>query len=169
MKIYLCGFMGCGKSTLLTSFGDEVDSYDLDDVILEKYAKDFNSLGDYIRSRGWEEFREVEARALRSLPLNDSAIVALGGGAIESSKNVEWIHANGVLVWLDIPLDECVKRISGDRNRPMLDLSEEELLSLFEKRRPLYMKAKVHLSRADISSLSSYREFRTLVAKKLDE
>lgn len=144
MIIAICGFMGAGKSTLLQMY-PEAFSIDLDKKIREGLSVE---LGEYIRDNGWESFREIESETLEASlkEMGNSGLIALGGGTLDQSENIELLKKYKVkILYISVDFETAMLRIQGDRNRPQLDKTKEELLALFEKREALFKKV-CHLS-----------------------
>ena len=74
-------------------------------------------------------------------------VVATGGGIILKRENWGYLR-HGIVVWLDVPVEQLQVRLEADTTRPLL-LQELDLASklqaLLEQRRPLYTQADVHL------------------------
>lgn len=143
MKVALCGFMGSGKSTLIRELEGEIAVADLDDLIVDAIQKlSFKDIPSFVESEGWEKFREIENDQLsKYIKLNDNFVLALGGGAV-TVKNIDLMKASGVeLLWLDVPFDECWKRIEGDKNRPLVLKGRVENEKLYQERKKIYSAA----------------------------
>lgn len=137
MIIAICGFMGAGKSAFLKMY-PEVNSIDLDQFMSEKLGRE---LGDFIRDEGWDKFRDFESSSLELAldALGGEGILSLGGGSLDSEKNRVFLQKSQVKVLhLSVDFDEAMQRVEGDRNRPQLDKSREELLVLFTKREEIF-------------------------------
>ena len=50
------------------------------------------------------------------------------------------LRAIGTTIWLDCPIEICLKRISGDKSRPLLG-DEDEMKALLAQRRGAYAQA----------------------------
>ena len=140
MNYFICGFSGAGKSTLLSELANDEDlkNYnfiDLDDYILSRNPK-FDNLGDLIKERGFDFFRSAEKFYLIELGLKTNQIVALGGGALNPMTLKVLGKWQGL--WLDVDFETCYGRIKEDQNRPMSQLSKEELLKLYEDRKLVF-------------------------------
>lgn len=105
---------------------------------------------------GESGFREKEAAYLREC-LNDpeACVLALGGGTPCFHANMDEVLAKSKSIYLELPVDVLVARLSTDRgNRPLLLALEGEELraqikSLYEERRNYYEKAEIHLEAVD--------------------
>jgi shikimate kinase/3-dehydroquinate synthase len=124
--------MGAGKSTL----GQEVA------VRLQRPFADVDAL---VESRGgsipklFEQgvFREVEERlALEALMREPPAVIALGGGAVETRSIREALGTRAVTVLVEVDVGTAWGRVSGS-DRPLAQ-DETEFRALYAWRQPLY-------------------------------
>jgi len=73
-------------------------------------------------------------------------VVALGGGAFVQPVNATLIEKAGVhSVFLDAPVEELLRRCEEIPNLRPLRQDLEQFRELYERRRPLYMKAAVRI------------------------
>jgi shikimate kinase/3-dehydroquinate synthase len=129
----LVGFMGAGKTTV----GEEVARrlhrafHDVDREIEAAHG----SIWELFAEQGESAFRELEARFVRDVcGRRDPAVIAVGGGAVETRR---LLHELGVfVVLLDVDVDTAWARVRGSR-RP-LARDEEEFRKRYVARRPLY-------------------------------
>jgi shikimate kinase/3-dehydroquinate synthase len=131
--VVLIGFMGAGKSTL----GPEVARrlgrpfLDVDDEIERAHGP----VWELFAREGEAAFRELEARFLRdAVGRREPAVVAVGGGAVETSRLLQELAAFVVL--LDIELETAWDRVQGSR-RPLAQ-DPAEFRRRYELRAPLY-------------------------------
>jgi shikimate kinase len=131
--------MGAGKSTVGRELARRLDYVflDLDELIARQVGK---SVQEIFAELGETEFRKLEREAIRSCEQLTRAVVALGGGAYVSTENRDLLRKIGRTVWLDCPLEICLKRISGDKSRPLLG-DEKAMRKLLEQRRTAYAEA----------------------------
>jgi shikimate kinase len=137
--IFLVGFMGAGKTTVGKALARHLDYefFDLDSIIENREGK---SVRQIFSDHGETEFRAREREAIDSLRSLKKSVIALGGGAFISEQNRKTLAEIGVSVWLDCPLEICLKRVKGDSLRPLLG-DDSEMRALLEKRRPAYALA----------------------------
>ena len=121
--IALTGMPGAGKSTVGRVVADRLGRHfvDVDDEIEKALGKPISTI---VAEAGIAYFREYEHQLLRRLLRHDDIVVGLGGGAVLRDANVAELLLTGVLVHLDVPLDELVRRLTTDaaqvRRRPLL-------------------------------------------------
>lgn len=145
-RIYLVGFMGCGKTYTGRRLAQQsgYTFIDLDEQIelLEGYpvAEIFNRYGE-------EYFRQKERDTLRQTSSLDGYIIACGGGTPCFFDNAQWMNAQGLVIFLDLPADVLASRLEKElEKRPLLkDIGPSGLESFIESRleirRPFYEKA----------------------------
>lgn len=137
--------MGVGKSTIGRLVAQELGYQFFDtDIVIEQAAK--QSIKDIFASQGEAAFRDLEAQALSELAAYRRLVVATGGGIVLRRSN--WGHLQqGLVIWLDLPLEPLFQRLQRDTARPLLqtDRPKETLGQLLEARRPLYAEADLHI------------------------
>ena len=158
-RVFLIGFMGAGKTTL----GREVSQrlslpfFDLDERIVRDAGR---SVSEIFRAEGEEGFRGREARALRALVDEPRGIIATGGGTFEAEENREIIRKTGVSIWLDVPTDVLLTRVTG-RNRPLWR-NEAAARDLAERRKRSYRMANIRLELGDDSAENNVSKLEAL-------
>jgi shikimate kinase len=171
-RIYLVGFMGSGKSTVGQLLADRLEwtFTDLDRRVEERAGLSVRRL--FVLG-GEGRFRSAEYDALREASREGGrSIVALGGGAFSSEVNRALIRRSGVSVWLDVPFRSLVRRVAGDRHRPLAG-DRDRLYQLFRARLPFYHEADVRVRAGDASAdrvaaevLKALREDWSIVAER---
>jgi shikimate kinase len=152
--IYLVGFMGSGKSTLGKLLAEEIGwtFADSDDLIEQATGLSIPAL---FESKGEDEFRNLEHQALRKLvdqiERGRPHVVALGGGAFVSARNVQLLQNNGVSIWLDCPVELLERRVARHTHRPLAK-DPARFRQLFEERRAAYSRADYRIDIAEIDA-----------------
>src|SRR4051794_27568475 len=130
------GFMGAGKSTLGRDVAERLGRpfVDVDRDLEQEFGvsipKFFEQGGESAFGRGEEE------HAIAALPLPAPAVIALGGGAVETESIRNELRARAFTLLLDVDPDTAWER-SADSGRP-LARDEGEFRALYERRRRLY-------------------------------
>jgi len=148
--VFLIGFMGSGKTTwgkkLSNALG--VPFIDMDHVIVEKIGM---SIPEYFQLHGEEAFRKVEQTVMQEQE-GRSGIISTGGGTPCYFDNIDWLLANGTVLYLKHSPKSLWNRLSqSDVNkRPALKgFSGDELLAFIEEklaeRAPYYDRAHIHV------------------------
>ena len=148
--IVITGFMGCGKSKVARALARHLDVpiVDLDDVITARQGR---TPAQLINEVGEPAFRSIESNTLRELlKTMPIGVIALGGGAWIEETNRELIERHGCRsIWLDVPFEVCWGRIKiSDEDRP-LGRTREQAQSLYDRRKPIYQLAAIHIQRVD--------------------
>ncbi len=148
--IFLVGFMGAGKTTVGRVLARRLkyDLFDLDQLIEARAGK---TISEIFAERGEPEFRRLEREAIRSYSELKHAVIALGGGAYVSEENRRVLRAAGKTVWLDCPLEVCLRRIGADKTRPLAG-DPDQMAELLEARRAAYAKADYVLTTAELTA-----------------
>jgi shikimate kinase len=71
-------------------------------------------------------------------------VVATGGGTFVDPQNRAMINADGLSIWLDIPLDRALARVPADGRRP-LAADREAFERLYHARRAAYQQAHIRI------------------------
>jgi shikimate kinase len=106
-RIVLTGFMGSGKSTCGKMLAKRIGWRFLDaDQVIE--AETGMKIAEIFEQSGEAKFRELEEAMIARLLTEEDLVLALGGGAIESSTTREKILEEGtLLVHLEVSLEKA--------------------------------------------------------------
>ena len=143
-KIALIGFMGCGKTSIGKLLAGRLSASFLDlDEEIERIER--RSVRAIFETEGEATFRAIETDTLSRLSQRkENLVLSCGGGAILSPDNRRVLSREFFVVWIHVPLEELVKRLSREREgRPLLKDAdyEQKVKKLFETRLPLYEEA----------------------------
>ncbi len=149
--VFLVGPMGVGKSSIGLALSRRIARpfVDLDSRIESRAGA---SIAQIFARSGEQAFRELEAKALAEVAEQPPAIVALGGGAVQSEAAWRLIRRTGVVLALHAAPDELIRRIrSSERpieQRPLLAGGDplQALTQLVRSRERFYARADLHLS-----------------------
>jgi len=129
--------MGAGKSTLGPEVAERLDRrfVDLDRELEHSLGQSIPEL--FQRSGGEVEFRVREAeQAITALRLHDPAVIAFGGGAVETTSIRNELRERAFTVLLEVDPGTAWERSAGG-DRPLAQ-DETEFHALYERRRELY-------------------------------
>ena len=131
-NIVLIGMPSSGKSTVGKLLADELgfSFTDTDDEIVKREGTDIPTI---FRLKGEEYFRDLEEEVIKDVSRESRRVIATGGGSVLKSSNIERLRRNGRIIFLDRPLDMLMPTL----DRP-LSSDRDHLLSLYEKRYPIY-------------------------------
>jgi shikimate kinase len=155
-KIFLIGMMGSGKSYWIQKMAkwNKCVGYDLDALIEMNEEK---TIAEIFNEDGEDYFRKVEAKILRWFKEKKKFIIATGGGTPCFQENMHWMKKEGIVIWLDEPVEFLVKRLSPEKNkRPLIaNLSDAEIAAYIEdklvERHSFYSQANYRLSSEQIN------------------
>jgi len=128
--------MGAGKSTLGPLVADRLGRpfIDLDRDLEQDLG---TTIPEFFEKRGESEFRmQEEGHALAALRLPDPAVIALGGGAVQTPSIRHDLRDRAFTVLLEVDAATAWQRTAGD-DRPLAQ-DESEFHALYERRRELY-------------------------------
>jgi len=152
-KIYLVGFMAAGKTTVAKALAKRLDwqAVDIDELI---ESRERQPVAEIFATRGEPYFRAVERQVLGEQLTPRHLVVATGGGTFVDVQNRAAINADGVSVWLDVPLERLIARVPADGRRP-LAADRAGFERLYHLRRAAYEQAHVRLDagRAGVDAL----------------
>lgn len=145
-RIWLVGMMGAGKTSVAFALADRLDEKwaDSDALIVERAGL---SITEIFEAEGESGFRAVEEAVLAELAVSDIPIIATGGGAVTSGRNITTMRASGTVVWLSAPPDVLGARVGAASARPLLaeGVTVAQIGTLLEIRRTAYAAA-AHLT-----------------------
>lgn len=153
-KIIFTGFMASGKSTLARLLAERMGRpgsfLDLDEVIERQQRQRIDTI---FETEGEAAFRHYEQEALQDLLQRDgSLILATGGGALLSPGAEALVRRNGgLIVSLDVSLEEALARSRGNNERPLLKRGRKAVEALYNRRRAQYLALADLLLDADKS------------------
>lgn len=102
-NIVLTGMPGCGKTTVGREIAEKLDRPFIDTD--EEIIKCGKTITEIIEKDGETAFRNIESRVIAGLRNSRGTVIATGGGAIIRDENVEALRENGIVVFLDTPLE----------------------------------------------------------------
>lgn len=141
-RIVLMGFMGAGKTTVGKYLAKMLscEFIDTDERIeLEQGRK----ISDIFAESGEQAFRDMETELLRRLQdSEEDFVLSIGGGMPVREENRELLRKIGTVVYLKASKETIIKRVSGDRSRPLLlgGELEEKVTSLMNAREKIYVE-----------------------------
>jgi shikimate kinase / 3-dehydroquinate synthase len=132
----LIGFMGAGKSTLGPEVADRLGRpfVDLDRELERNLGK---TIPELFQETGEYDFRlQEEGQAIAALHLPEPAVIAFGGGAVETAPIRNVLRDRAFTVVLEVDAETAWERSAGG-DRPLAQ-DESEFHALYERRRELY-------------------------------
>ena len=147
LNIYLIGMMGSGKSTIGPLLAKHLGYSFLDtDTTIERSVG--QSVTEIFQTVGEAEFRQIETQVLAEVSAYLRLVVATGGGIAIERENWNHLH-QGLVIWLDPPVNVLVERLKDDTTRPLLANSadlQSKLELMLADRRDRYSEADIQIS-----------------------
>lgn len=137
-NIVLIGMPGAGKSTIgvLLAKALNYGFIDTDLIIQNKTGK---LLFELIDENGIDGFLHIENKIIKNVEA-DKAVIATGGSAVFGMEAMGHLKANGTIVYLNLPCDEVVRRVSNITTRGIAMQKGKSLADVYVERTPLYNK-----------------------------
>ena len=134
--ILFVGFMGCGKSSVSRVLHKRcgLPLIDIDKYIEQQEGR---TIKEIFADEGEAGFRRIETMTLASLAFEPKSIISCGGGICGSAVNRGIVKALGTVVYLKVPCNEAIGRISDPSTRPMLS-GPRPVREIYDERLPLY-------------------------------
>ena len=135
LNIALIGMPSSGKTTLGKLLAKQLGRtiVDLDDAIVKA---DGRSIPDIFAAEGEDGFRAKETEQTARFSKENRQLLSCGGGVVKRPENLRALHQNGVVLFIDRP----VEALAVGGSRP-LSASMEALRTMEAQRRPLYRAA----------------------------
>ncbi len=146
-NIAIMGFKCCGKSSVGKLLAKKLGKrfIELDDLISALHEKEKGEKMTYReihKKYGAEYFRSLEAKAVEQLPLKKNCVIALGGGTVAYSANVDLLKSCCTLIYLHDSPERLLQRIKKSGIPAFLDKNNlvGSMRKELERRVPLYEK-----------------------------
>ncbi|MCU0550460.1 MAG: shikimate kinase [Leptolyngbya sp. Prado105] len=145
VSVFLIGMMGVGKTTVGQLLAQRLNYEFLDtDEFIEQATG--QSVSTIFAESGESIFRQLETATLAQVSARLRKVVATGGGIVVTPDNWSYLR-HGVIIWLDLPVEQIQKRLRNDTTRPLLQQQDlaERLTQLLSERRSRYAQADIHI------------------------
>ena len=159
LNVALIGMPSSGKSTVGRALAEKLGKkfIDLDEEIVKAEGR---SIPDIFAAEGEDGFRAKESAQTARFAKEGRQLLSCGGGIIKRGENLRALHQNGVVLFIDRPLDALT--VGGGRP---LSSSTEALKKMEAERRPLYLAA----ADAVIPNSGTVEDAVTAAMEALDE
>ena len=133
--VALVGESGSGKTTIGRALAEKLGKrfVDLDEEIVKAEGR---SIPDIFAAEGEDGFRAKEAEQTARFAKEGRQVLSCGGGVIKRPENLRALRQNGVVLFIDRPLEDLA--VGGGRP---LSSSTDALKEMEAQRRPLYLAA----------------------------
>jgi shikimate dehydrogenase len=134
-NIVLTGMPGSGKTTVGRLLAEKTgrDFYDIDAEIVKQTGMEITEI---FKTRGENAFRDIETETAKRLSTLSGVVISCGGGTVLRDENVNALRRNGVIFFIDRPLEQLVPT----EDRP-LALSKADIEKRYNERIDRYVSA----------------------------
>ena len=144
-NIVLLGMMGSGKTTLGKIISKKLNRKFID-IDNEIEIKEGMKISDMFQKKGEDFFRKTEEKISLQFLKKTSSIISLGGGAFINKNIQNEVLRNQISIWLKWDNKNLINRIKNSKKRPLaMQLNDNDLDKLINKRSKIYAKAKFHI------------------------
>lgn len=137
-NLVLIGMPGSGKSTVGVILAKRT-SHDFVDTDVVIQSVEHRSLQAIMDKEGYMKLREIEARVLQTLNL-ENHVISTGGSAVYSDAAMQHLRKNGTTIYLDVSVATLRSRITDYETRGIAKRPDQSFDDLFEERTRLYRK-----------------------------
>ena len=138
-NLYLTGFMGTGKSAVGRKVATHLGMQFVDSDHAIESAEGI-PVSKIFELHGEPYFRDLERKFIFGGHADRGLVVSCGGGLIMQPGLLEHMKAIGLVIALYASPDTILDRISGDSNRPLLQVPDPRarIIELLKIRDPIY-------------------------------
>lgn len=148
--IALVGMMGAGKSTVGQALAHRL-GFSFVDLDLEIEGLAGCSIPKIFEEQGALAFRELESQALgQVLAQQEPGVLATGGGVLTYEKSAQQLEQGAFTVYLDVDLQELVRRLSSPLARAARPLLPERQDALALRLETLFLERRVRYQASDL-------------------
>ena len=141
-NLTLTGMMGVGKSTIGKNLAKNLNYnfVDIDKLIENKEGMSINLI---FKNMGENYFRKIENEITLTELKKDNCVISLGGGAFLNNAIRKSAKKLSISFWLDVPIDELIKRLQKNKQRPLLYKKNirETVKKIYYQRKNIYSEA----------------------------
>ena len=152
-NLTLTGMMGAGKSTIGKILAKKLryKFIDVDKIIEQKEGLSINLI---FKNKGEEHFRKIECEQTLSELKKGSSVISLGGGAFLNNTIKKSVKKLSVSFWLDVSVDELIKRLKKNSRRPLLfkQNTSEVVKKIYFERKKTYNEADFRIKCKSLKS-----------------
>ena len=138
-NVTLTGMMGVGKSTVGKILAKRLN-YNFVDIDKLIEIKENSSINLIFKNKSESYFRKIEKDITLTELKKDKLVISLGGGAFLNSNVRISIKKLSTSFWLDVPINELIKRLKRSKQRPLLFKKnlQETVKKIYFERKKIY-------------------------------
>lgn len=157
-NIFLIGPAGVGKTTVGRLLATQLGLHFLD-TDMEIEARSGVDISWIFDIEGEGGFRDRESKIIQEFTERNGILLATGGGAVLREENRKRLVSRGMVVYLQISLEQQITRVAKDTNRPLLKgnfaENKKTLEQMAKERTPFYQEVADVTFQADVGSARS--------------
>tara|TARA_B100000242_G_C43020412_1_gene474810 strand:+ start:652 stop:1173 length:522 start_codon:yes stop_codon:yes gene_type:complete len=170
-NLTLTGMMGVGKSTIGKKLAKKLN-YNFIDVDKTIEVKEGQSINSIFRNKSESYFRKIESDITLTELKRKNSVISLGGGSFIDNTIRRKVKKLSVSFWLDVPIEELIKRLSKSKQRPLLYKKNisETVKKIYFNRKKIYNEADYRIKCYSLKSeqivekiLNLYEKFRNQI------
>ena len=145
-NLVFLGMMGSGKSSIgkLVSKKLDLPFIDIDNLIEEHAGM---TVSEIFEANGEDHFRNLEENITIKSLKHKKVVVSLGGGGFVNDKIRKDVLTNHFSFWLSWDDLVLIKRIKGNKKRPLASKStDQEIRTIIKDRSRIYSNAKFKIN-----------------------
>ena len=141
-NLTLTGMMGVGKSTIGKILAKQLNYKFVDvDKLIE--SKEGSTINYIFKNKSESYFRKIENDITLVELKKYNSVISMGGGAFLNNSIRRCAKKLSTSFWLDVPIDELIKRLEKNYKRPLLSKknTKEEIKKIYFDRKKIYNEA----------------------------
>jgi len=161
MLFFFIGLSGSGKSYWAKTLAPILSFrfLDTDEIITTEIKQPIATI---FRDKGELFFREAEQKILHKILLsgNQDILIATGGGMPSYADNMDFMLQNGIVIYLEAPVETLAERLKNAKDRPLLsDKTQlaDTLQRQLDRRQATYLRAhyKIDITTATTATFAA--------------
>ena len=165
-NLTLTGMMGVGKTTIGKLLAKKLNYkfIDVDKLIEDREGL---SISFIFKNKSESYFRKIENDITLSELKKCNSVISLGGGAFLNNSIRKSAKKLSTSFWLDVPIDELIKRLKKNNKRPLLfkKNTNEEVKKIYFDRKKIYNEADYSIICDSLKSEEIARKILNLYEK----
>ena len=145
-NLIFLGMMGSGKSAIgnLVSKKLDIPFIDIDNLIEKNTGM---SISEIFKKKGENYFRNLEEKITLKCLNKIKNVISLGGGGFINEKIQKEILSNHLSFWLNWDDSILIRRIKGNKKRPLVFKStDQEIRAIIKDRSRIYSNAQFKIN-----------------------
>ena len=165
-NLTLTGMMGVGKTTIGKILAKQLNYKFVDvDKLIE--VKEGSTINFIFKNKSESYFRKIENDITLAELKKYNSVISMGGGAFLNHLIRKSAKKLSTSFWLDVPLNELIKRLEKNYKRPLLSKknTKEEIKKIYFDRKKIYNEADYRIKCENLRSEEIARKILDLYEK----